>query len=72
MKSSKYMDESVLIEKAIKAIIQKVGPIEAIRFINMIRPNRIESVKRHRIWQKGLDKDKFFNEVFTDSTISGI
>lgn len=66
MKDVKYMDEKILIEKAIEAIVQKVGPIEAIRFINMPRRKRMESVKRHRIWQKNLDKDKFFNEVFSE------
>jgi len=24
----------------------------------------MESVKRHRVWQKALEKEKFFNEIF--------
>jgi hypothetical protein len=31
----------------------------------MPKKKRIESVKRHREWQKQLDKEKFFNEVFS-------
>jgi len=37
---------------------------EIIRFINIPRKKRIESVRRHREWQKKLDKERFFNEVF--------
>ena len=38
--------------------------VEAIRLINMPKRKRLESVKRHREWQKLLDKDPFFTEVF--------
>ncbi len=64
MKAAKYMKEDKMVEKAIKALIGELGPIEASRFINMPRKTRQESVKRHREWQKGLDKNKFFNKVF--------
>lgn len=65
MKAIKYMDEELMVKKAIKALIVELGPVEANRFINMPRKKRIESVKRHREWQKYLDKDKFFDQVFT-------
>lgn len=65
MTTKKYMDEEIMIKKAIKALIRELGPVEAIRFINMSRKKRIESVRRHREWQKHLDKDKFFKEVFS-------
>ncbi|OGW50995.1 MAG: hypothetical protein A2Z50_07595 [Nitrospirae bacterium RBG_19FT_COMBO_42_15] len=58
------MDEEVVIKKAIEALIKELGPIEAIRFISMPKKKRIESVKRHKEWQKLLDKAKFFDEVF--------
>jgi len=45
-------------------LIKELGPVEAIRFINMPKRKRVESVKRHREWQKLLDKDRFFNEAF--------
>jgi len=59
------MDEELMVKKAIKALIMELGPIEANRFINMPREKRIESVKRHREWQKHLDKDRFFDQIFT-------
>ena len=65
MKAIKYMDEELMLKKAIKALIMELGPIEANRFINMPRKKRIESVKRHREWQKHLDKDRFFDQIFT-------
>ena len=64
MKGAKYMNEDTLIRKSIEVLMEKIGPVEAIRFINIPRKKRIESVRRHRQWQKMLDKNKFFDEVF--------
>jgi len=64
MNVAKYMDEDELIRKSIEVLMEKIGPVEAIRFINIPRKKRIESVRRHRQWQKMLDKNKFFDEVF--------
>jgi len=66
MKTVKYMDEDIVIKRGIEALIKKLGPVEAIRFITMPRRKGVESVKRHREWQKLLNKDKFFNEVFVE------
>ena len=64
MNVAKYMDEDELIRKSIEVLMEKIGPVEAIRIINIPRKKRIESVRRHRQWQKMLDKNKFFDEVF--------
>jgi len=64
MRSEKYMDEEVVIKKAMEVLIKELGPVEAIRFINMPKQKRVESVRRHREWQKLLDKDRFFDEIF--------
>lgn len=64
MKKEKYLSEEELIRKAVVALIQELGPIETARFINLPRPKRVESVKRHRQWQKNLDKDKFIKDIF--------
>ena len=64
MKTEKYLNEEELIRKAIKALLQELGPVETARFVNLPRPKRIESVKRHRQWQKALDKDQFIKEIF--------
>ena len=67
MKLERYMDENVLIKKSIEILIDNLGPVETIRFLNLPRKKRIESVKRHREWQRMLEKDKFFEEVFGSS-----
>ena len=64
MRTIKYMDEEIMVKKAIKALIRELGPVEAIRFINMPKKRRIESVRRHKEWQRYLDKEKFLDEVF--------
>jgi len=64
MKSVKYLDEEVVIKKAVEILIKELGPVETIRFINLPKKRRLESVKRHIEWQKLLNKDRFFNEVF--------
>ncbi|AMM40222.1 hypothetical protein HS1_000416 [Candidatus Desulfofervidus auxilii] len=64
MKTERYMDENTLIRKSIKVLIDTLGPVETVRFLNLPRKKRVESVKRHREWQKTLDKNKFFDEIF--------
>ena len=64
MKAVKYMDEEVVIKKGVDLLIKGLGHMEAIRFMNLSKERKIDSVKRHRAWQKQLDKDRFFNEVF--------
>jgi len=64
MSTVKYMDEELVIKKGVEALIKELGPVEAIRFINLPKRKRLESVKRHRQWQRQLDKDRFFKQVF--------
>ncbi len=64
MTTAKYLDDEVLVKKGIKALIDSLGPIEANRFILMPQKKRMESVKRHRVSQKALDKDDFLKKVF--------
>ena len=40
--------------------------ISAGRFLAMPAPQRMESVRRHRAWQQGLDQARFFDQVFGD------
>ncbi len=65
MKAEKYLNEDDLVRKAVDILIQKLGPVETARFINIPQKRRIESVKRHRQWQKQLSKDNFYDEVFS-------
>jgi hypothetical protein len=64
MKAVKYMDEEIVIKKGVALLIKELGPMEAIRFMGLSKERKIDSVKRHRTWQKQLDKDRFFNEMF--------
>jgi hypothetical protein len=64
MRAIKYMNEEVVIKKGLEALIKELGPVEAIRFINLPKKKRLESVRRHREWQKLLDKDRFFDDIF--------
>jgi hypothetical protein len=66
MTNVKYMSEEVVIKKAIEVLIKELGPVEAIRFINTPKRKRMESIKRHRKWQKMLDKSMFFDEIFAE------
>jgi hypothetical protein len=67
MKTEKYMDQELLIKKALGALIKELGPIETLRFLNLPKEKRLESVQRHHLWQKGLNKEKFLNELFAIS-----
>lgn len=66
MKNIKYMNEEVVIKKSIEVLIKELGPVEAIRFINMPKRKRMESIKRHKKWQQMLDKSMFFDEIFAE------
>ena len=64
MSTVKYMAEESVIKRGVEALIKELGRVEAVRFINLPKRKRVESVKRHRQWQRQLAKDPFFNEVF--------
>ena len=65
MKNAKYRVEEDMIEKGVDLLIKGLGPVEAIRFMNISKEAKMESVKRHRLWQKQLDKDTFYKKIFS-------
>ena len=67
MKKIKLMDEAKLIEKAVEILMRELGPIESYRFLSLRRGKRMESLKRHRAWQRKLDAKEFFDQVFRAS-----
>jgi len=67
MKPSTFINEEQLISKAVQVLIERLGVVEANRFLSLASQERIESVKRHQLWQQKLDKDQFFDEVFDQS-----
>jgi hypothetical protein len=59
-----YLAEDEMVQKAINALMEALGPVETVRFLTLPRQKRLDSVTRHRHWQDSLDKDRFFDQVF--------
>ena len=66
MRTEKYMDQELVIKRGVKVLIKELGPVEALRFMNLPKKKRMESVRRHREWQKLLNKNGFLDEVFAE------
>ncbi len=64
MKESILMTEEQLITQAVNALIEKLGILEATRFLALKSDSKLDSVKWHQEWQAQLDKEAFFDEVF--------
>ena len=64
MKEHIYLQEDEMVRRAIDALLRDLGPVEATRFLTLPQRRRIDSVARHRLWQDGLDRDSFFEQVF--------
>jgi hypothetical protein len=64
MKENHYRSEDQLIKDAIDILMEKLGPVETMRFLSLPAKKRVESLKRHRAWQSNLDKDAFFKDTF--------
>jgi len=67
MKTARYMDEDLVIRKGIDLLIKGLGPLETMRFMNIPKERKIDSIKRHRVWQQQLEKDPFFEDVFSEN-----
>ena len=59
------LTEEQLIRQATDALIDNLGLMEATRFLSLKHQGRLDSVEWHRLWQSGLDKDEFFDKVFS-------
>jgi hypothetical protein len=64
MKESILMTEEQLITQAVNALIEKLGILEATRFLALKSEDKLDSVQWHQQWQAQLDKETFFDEVF--------
>jgi hypothetical protein len=64
MKTSTFISEEQLVSSAIDTLIKKLGPVETNRFLSLMKSNRVDSVRRHQLWQKKLDKEAFFTAAF--------
>jgi hypothetical protein len=59
-----YLQEDEVVQRAVDALVEALGPIEAARFLTLPRQRTLDSVTRHHRWQDSLDKDQFFDQVF--------
>jgi hypothetical protein len=66
MKQNQFKSEEYLLQQAIELLMENLGPVETNRFLTLPVKKRMESVRRHRLWQVQLEKDRFFDEVFAD------
>jgi hypothetical protein len=64
MDTLRYLPEDKLIEEALQALFNALGPVETARFLNIPRQKRLESVAQHRQWQDALDPEAFLDRVF--------
>jgi hypothetical protein len=64
-KGVSYMDDEMVIQKGVELLMNGLGPLEAIRFLNLPREKRLDSVKQHREWQAHL------NRTFLDDVLGG-
>jgi hypothetical protein len=64
MRQNEFINEEELFTKAIRVLTEKLGPLETSRFLSIANQKRIESVKRHQLWQSKLSKEKLFKEIF--------
>ena len=66
------LTEEQLVQQATDLLMSKLGLVETLRFLALTSRGRVESIERHRAWQATLDKDAFFDEVFsgTPKTLS--
>jgi hypothetical protein len=64
MSEHTYLREDEMIRRAIEALLRDLGPVEATRFLTLPQRRKVDPVTRHRLWQEGLDRDRFFDQVF--------
>jgi hypothetical protein len=66
MTTKALLTEEQLVQRATQVLIANLGLVEATRFLALTSRGRVESVERHRTWQETLEKDEFFDQVFSD------
>lgn len=61
-----FLSEEAMIERAVEALVQALGPIETARFLALPKRPILDAIEWHRQWQDGLDTDHFLDQVFAD------
>jgi hypothetical protein len=63
VKEASYLSEDEMVRRAVAALMKVLGPVETVRFLTLPRGRRLDSVRRHQEWQRGLDLKSFFDQV---------
>jgi len=64
MKELKSLGQAEMIGRGLQALYRELGPVDARRFLALAEGMpREDSVKRHRRWQAGLEKEAFIRRV---------
>ena len=58
-----FLAEHELIEKALQTLTQALGPLEALRFLQLQRQRQLDAVEYHRQWQDTLDEHSLFEQL---------
>ena len=64
MTTQSYLPEESVIQRAIKALMNELGPVETARFLSMPRYRYPDYVQWRRQWQETLDEKQFLDQVF--------
>ena len=64
MKRNLIKGGETLVLRAVGVLFKELGPVDASRFLMMPRKKRMESVKKHRLWQAQLDEKEVFDRIF--------
>ena len=67
MSTQTYLPEETVIQRALEALNQALGPVETARFLTLTRNLPTDAVEWHRQWQATLDRKAFFDEVFGEN-----
>jgi len=68
MSSYTYLPDDVLIRRAINALLDALGPVEATRFLNLAYVQPVNAVEQHRQWQESLNPEEFLDAVFGEES----
>ena len=63
MKTGVIGEDEQLVEKAVDVLFDKLGPVDAARFLAIPKKRRMEPVKRHRLWQAQLNRKAFLEKI---------
>lgn len=64
MKSTILLDDAKLAQSAVGVLMKALGPADTARFLALPVRRRMDSVRRHREWQRHVDKKELFDAVF--------